>query len=85
MNWFFNLYPLLLTLSSRSNMDPELVNKVCSGIRQHAEKVDPIKYVNTILTSFVIQSPPDYEEALSHLHRLRGSSTLYCLDYSNDL
>jgi elongator complex protein 1 len=53
-------------------MDSELVNKICSGVRQELENADSIKYVNTILTSYVVQSPPEYEEALSHLHRLRG-------------
>jgi elongator complex protein 1 len=30
------------------------------------------KYVNSILTAFVVKRPPDYESALSLLHDLRG-------------
>ncbi|KIM33145.1 hypothetical protein M408DRAFT_149581 [Serendipita vermifera MAFF 305830] len=62
---------LFLTVFGRSKAEPELVTKVCAAIRQELEKTDPIKYINTVLTSYVVQSPPDYEEALSHLHRLQ--------------
>lgn len=31
------------------------------------------KYINTILTAFVVKKPPDYEAALSALLELRGA------------
>ena len=31
-----------------------------------------IKYVDSILTAHVVKTPPDHEEALRMLHRLKG-------------
>jgi len=51
---------------------PEAVAEVCDAVRQELERIDMIGYVNTILTAFVMKSPPDHEAGLSLLLQLRG-------------
>lgn len=36
------------------------------------DRVDMLRYVDSILTAHVVKSPPDYESALRMLHRLKG-------------
>lgn len=61
-----------LTPNRRSTSNPELLVKICGNIRKELETSDSVKYIYTILTSYVVESPPDYEAALAHLHKLRG-------------
>jgi elongator complex protein 1 len=62
---------LYLTNCSRSNTKEWLV-PICQGIRRILEEKDPVQYINCILTSYVVESPPKHEEALAHLHKLKG-------------
>lgn len=48
------------------------INKICDAVRAELEKVDMIRYVDSILTAHVVKTPPDHEEALRMLHRLKG-------------
>jgi len=50
------------------------INKICDAVRGELEKTekDMIKYVDSILTAHVVKTPPDHEEALRMLHRLKG-------------
>lgn len=42
-------------------------------MRQTLEEKDLTKYVNSILTAYVVKSPPDHEAGLALLLRLRGT------------
>lgn len=50
---------------------PELVSSICDQIRQKLQQIDTVKYIQCILTSYVVEAPPRYEDALAHLHQLR--------------
>lgn len=52
---------------------PGKVNKICDAMRKELDK-DMLKYVDSILTAHVVKTPPDHEEALRMLHRLKGTS-----------
>lgn len=64
-----------LTYSRSADLNSVSVSEICDAIRQELEKSEPIKYINTILTAHVVKTPPDYESALGHLHRLHGMWT----------
>ena len=51
---------------------PEALAALCDGLRVELEKKDLHKYINSILTAYVVKSPPDHEAALTLLLRLRG-------------
>ncbi|PVF95559.1 IkappaB kinase complex, IKAP component [Serendipita vermifera] len=53
----------------------EWLNPICQGIRQTLEEKDPVHYVNCVLTSYVVESPPKQEEALAHLHKLKATNS----------
>ena len=48
------------------------MTKYCDAIREELEKRDLTKYVNSVLTAYVVKKPADYEASLSLLHRLKG-------------
>jgi elongator complex protein 1 len=48
------------------------VNTVCDAVRAIVEERDLVKYVETILTTHVSKSPPDYESALRVMLQLQG-------------
>ena len=52
--------------------DTEKLAEYCDAVRKELESRDLARYVNSILTAFVVKRPPDHEAALSLLHRLRG-------------
>ena len=52
--------------------DTEKLTGYCDAVRTELESRDLARYVNSILTAFVVKRPPDHEAALSLLHRLRG-------------
>lgn len=52
---------------------PGKVNKICDAMRKELDK-DMLKYVDSILTAHVVKTPPNHEEALRILHRLKGTS-----------
>ncbi|KAG2050912.1 pol II transcription elongation factor [Suillus hirtellus] len=63
---------LFLTSVGRSQLPAEVVADVCDSVRQDLEKRDLTKYVNSILTAYVVKSPPDHEAGLALLLHLRG-------------
>ncbi|KAG0700203.1 pol II transcription elongation factor [Suillus ampliporus] len=65
---------LFLTSVGRSQLPAGVVAKVCDSVRQELEDRNLTKYVNSILTAYVVKSPPDHEAGLALLLRLRGVS-----------
>lgn len=65
-------YTEICQCDSQSMHSPETTAEVCDAVRQELECIDMIKYVNAILTAFVVKSPPDHEAGLSLLLQLRG-------------
>jgi elongator complex protein 1 len=63
---------LFLTSVGRSQLPAEVISRVCDSVRQDLEDRDLTKYVNSILTAYVVKSPPDHEAGLALLLRLRG-------------
>jgi elongator complex protein 1 len=71
--------PLILNSGSapnvryrRSSQPPELIAQLCDALRLELEARDLTKYVNCILTAYVVKKPPDHEAGLALLLRLRG-------------
>ncbi|EPQ55375.1 IkappaB kinase complex, IKAP component [Gloeophyllum trabeum ATCC 11539] len=62
---------LNLFLTSLGSLSPEMVAKLCDSIRSEMESKDLKKYTSSILTSYVVKRPPEYEPALQLLLRLR--------------
>ncbi|PWN48336.1 IkappaB kinase complex, IKAP component [Violaceomyces palustris] len=48
------------------------VNRICDAVRGELERVDRLKYVNSILTTHVRKVPADYEAGLSLLLELKA-------------
>ncbi|EIW80500.1 pol II transcription elongation factor [Coniophora puteana RWD-64-598 SS2] len=65
---FINLF---LTSVGRSNLSSQTINTVCDAVRVELENQGLAKYINSILTAYVMKSPPEHEEGLSVLLRLR--------------
>ncbi|OJA14136.1 hypothetical protein AZE42_06727 [Rhizopogon vesiculosus] len=65
---------LFLTSVGRSQLPAEVIANVCDSVRQELEERNLTKYVNSILTAYVVKSPPDHEAGLALLLRLRGVS-----------
>ncbi|KAG1767483.1 pol II transcription elongation factor [Suillus placidus] len=63
---------LFLTSVGRSQLPADVVANVCDSVRQDLEDRNLTKYVNSILTAYVVKSPPDHEAGLVLLLRLRG-------------
>lgn len=63
---------LFLTSVGRSQLPAGVVANVCDSVRQDLEDRDLTKYVNSILTAYVVKSPPDHEAGLALLLCLRG-------------
>jgi elongator complex protein 1 len=57
-----------------------MVNTVCDKVREELERVDLIRFTNAVLTARVVKSPPEHEEALRLLLRLRGKNFLIKLE-----
>ncbi|KAG6809392.1 hypothetical protein H0H92_000447 [Tricholoma furcatifolium] len=64
---------LFLSNLGRGSQPKENIAKLCDAVRIELEKKDLKKYVNSILTAYVVKSPPDHEAGLSLLLRLRES------------
>ncbi|KII95516.1 hypothetical protein PLICRDRAFT_96071 [Plicaturopsis crispa FD-325 SS-3] len=64
---------LFLTSIGRGNQSPETVARLCDATRAVLEKKDLSRYVNSILTAYVVKTPPDREAGLALLLRLRPS------------
>ncbi|KAF8058697.1 pol II transcription elongation factor [Lyophyllum atratum] len=65
---------LFLTGLGRGSQPPEAIAKLCDTVRIELEKKDLTKYVNSILTAYVVKTPPDHEAGLALLLRLRESN-----------
>jgi elongator complex protein 1 len=61
----------------RSALPKDVIAKICDAISQELEKKNLTLYVNSILTAHVVKTPPEYEEGLKVLLRLRGGSLQY--------
>lgn len=67
--------------SDRSNIQrrqgsqsPETITNLCDALRMQLEKRDLTRYVNSILTAYVVKTPSDHEAGLELLLRLRGEA-----------
>lgn len=66
---------VLTSFSSQSALATDTITTYCDAIREALEKRDLTRYVNSILTAYVVKRPADYEASLSLLLRLRGLSS----------
>jgi elongator complex protein 1 len=69
----------LLTLigaCSQGSQSPEVISELCDAVREQLEAQDIEKYINSILTAYVVKRPPDLEAGLRVLLQLRGIATL---------
>lgn len=57
---------------SRGSQPPTTISRICDSLRSVLEQKDLKKYVNSILTAYVVKSPPDHESGLAVLLRIRG-------------
>ncbi|KAG6839915.1 hypothetical protein C0991_010395 [Blastosporella zonata] len=64
---------LFLSGLGRGSQPQENIAKLCDAVRVELEKKDLKQYVNSILTAYVVKTPPDHEAGLSLLLRLRNS------------
>lgn len=62
---------LFLTGLSRSDLSAELINSLCDKIKEELERTNIQKYVNSILTAYIVKKPSNYEAGLSLLLKLR--------------
>jgi len=61
---------------SEGSQPPEVISELCDAIREQLEAQDIERYINSILTAYVVKRPPDLEAGLSVLLQLRGIVTL---------
>ncbi|TFK50763.1 pol II transcription elongation factor [Heliocybe sulcata] len=64
---------LFLASLGTSSLDTQVVAKLCDLIRAELEARDLKTYISSILTSYVVKTPPEHEPALQLLLRLRDS------------
>ncbi|OCB85125.1 IkappaB kinase complex, IKAP component [Sanghuangporus baumii] len=62
---------LFLTNIGQSSLEPAKISEYCDALRAELESRSLTKYVNSILTAYVVKKPADYEAGLSSLLRLR--------------
>lgn len=62
----------MLPSCRQSSQDHFDVAKYCDAIRTELEAQNLARYINPILTAYVVKKPADYEAGLSLLLRLRG-------------
>lgn len=72
-------FPPTGTVIRRSQLSSKTIIDVCDVIRCEIETKDLSKYVNSILTAYVVKTPPDCEAGLALLLRLRGMCHLLSL------
>ncbi|KAG5640485.1 hypothetical protein DXG03_008338, partial [Asterophora parasitica] len=65
---------LFLSGLGRGSQPPETIAKLCDAVRVELEKKDLTKYVNSLLTAYVVKTPPDHEAGLALLLRLRETN-----------
>ncbi|KAJ7099343.1 pol II transcription elongation factor [Mycena belliarum] len=64
---------LFLTGVGQGSQSPESIVELCDTVRAELERVHLTKYVNSILTAYMVKTPPDPEAGLGLLLRLRES------------
>ncbi|KAJ6488261.1 pol II transcription elongation factor [Mycena vitilis] len=64
---------LFLTGVGQSSQNPEGTAELCDAIHVELERKDLTKYINSILTAYMVKTPPDPEAGLALLLRLRDS------------
>ncbi|KAJ7133724.1 pol II transcription elongation factor [Mycena crocata] len=64
---------LFLTGIGQGAQSPANIAKLCDSIRIELERKDLTKYVNSVLTAYMVKTPPDPEAGLALLLRLRES------------
>ncbi|KAK7057777.1 polymerase II transcription elongation factor [Favolaschia claudopus] len=65
---------LFLTSVGQGNQSADRVASLCDSLRVELERKDLTKYVNSILTAYMVKSPPDPEAGLALLLQLRESN-----------
>ncbi|KAF7289209.1 polymerase II transcription elongation factor [Mycena indigotica] len=64
---------LFLTSLGQSTQSPEKVSALCDSLRTELEAKDLTKYVNSILTAYIVKTPAEPEAGLTLLLRLRDT------------
>ncbi|KAF8504860.1 IkappaB kinase complex IKAP component [Russula emetica] len=62
---------LFLTNLGSSSQPPEVISELCDAVRERLEGQDIEKYINSILTAYVVKCPLDLEAGLRVLLQLR--------------
>jgi len=62
---------LFLTNLGQSSQPPEVISELCDAVRERLEGQDIEKYINSILTAYVVKRPLDLEAGLRVLLQLR--------------
>ncbi|KIL68708.1 hypothetical protein M378DRAFT_8174 [Amanita muscaria Koide BX008] len=62
---------LFLTVVGRGALPAETIAQVCDAVQMELERISLTKYINSILTAYVVKTPPDHESALACLLKLR--------------
>lgn len=65
------------SIPRQGSQSPEKIAQLCDAIRVELERKDLTKYINSILTAYMVKIPPDPEAGLSLLLRLRGNDYLH--------
>ena len=66
---------MLIRARSQSSQPTEVISELCDVVREQLEGQDMEKYINSILTAYVVKRPPDLEAGLRVLLQLRGNET----------
>ncbi|KAH8994552.1 Elongator complex protein 1 [Lactarius akahatsu] len=62
---------LFLTNLAQGSQPAEVISELCDSVRKELESRDLEKYINSILTAYVVKRPPDLEAGLRVLLQLR--------------
>lgn len=57
------------------------VNSICKDFKTALESVNASKYTQTLLTTYVKQSPPDLESAMKTIKDIKSTSLHYSLTF----
>jgi elongator complex protein 1 len=70
---------LIRVVRRQSSQPPEVISELCDAVRERLEEKDIEKYINSILTAFVVKRPLDLEAGLRVLLQLRGNEAVHLL------
>ncbi|KAF8340348.1 IKI3 family-domain-containing protein [Cantharellus anzutake] len=65
---------LFLANIGRASPDTPKINDLCDAIRSYLEAKDLVGYINSVLTAYVVKTPPELESALGSLARLKAQN-----------